>query len=172
MKEAILHLGGHFNRIETTLKLAKEHPNALIVFSGEDYPEKIIEKLKENKIEKSRFILDYAAWDTLTNFTTTIDIFKQHQIDTIYLVTDQYHMPRAGAIGFFVYLFRGVKIIECQYNRDSDATESLNLVFTDILRALLWRFTGILLYWKEVKAQRMPTYISYAKKVPQLLSNY
>ena len=71
MKKAILELGGNINRLDTALDLAKKSPNALIIISSESDPKECLQKLKAAGIAKERFILDYNAWDTVTNFVKT-----------------------------------------------------------------------------------------------------
>ena len=52
--------------------------------------------------------LDYRAVDTVTNFTTMVDVFEQLGIEHVYLVTSDFHMPQARTIAFLVFESRGI----------------------------------------------------------------
>ncbi|QPX48244.1 hypothetical protein PQC13_gp279 [Synechococcus phage S-SRM01] len=168
MKKAILELGGNINRLDTVLELVKQYPDALIIISSEGDPKGCLAKLKAAGISKDRFILDYQAWDTVTNFTTTLPIIRDQEIADLYVVTDLFHIPRAQAICESVYLFRGVVKHYVAHGTD-DHKET---IWYDTFRALLWRFTGYLLYDKSVKDQRMPGIEADAKLAEELLKSY
>ena len=109
MKKVILELGGNINRLDTALELAKKHPDALIIISSEGNPAGCLAKLKAAGIPKDRFILDYQAWDTVTNFTKTFPIICGNKIQELYIVTDLFHIPRSKAICESAYF--GKKIL-------------------------------------------------------------
>ena len=168
MKKAILELGGNINRLDTALELAKSHPDALIIISSEGDPAGCLAKLKAAGIPKDRFILDYQAWDTVTNFTTTLPIIRDEEIGELYVVTDLFHIPRSKAICESIYFGRGVVRNYVPHGTD-DHKETL---WYDTFRALLWRFTGHLLYDEKVKEQRMPGIEADAKLAAELLKSY
>ena len=72
----ILHLGGNVNRIDKTIELALANPNAVVVVSTEGSPSTVISRLDAAGISRNRYILDFKAWDTLTNFALTYDLIK------------------------------------------------------------------------------------------------
>jgi uncharacterized SAM-binding protein YcdF (DUF218 family) len=168
MKKAILELGGNINRLDTVLELVKQHPDALIIISSEGDPAGCLAKLKAAGIPKDRFILDYNAWDTVTNFTTTLPIIRDQEIDELYVVTDLFHIPRSRSICEAIYFGRGVLRSYVPHGTD-DHKEP---IWYDTFRALLWRFTGHLLYDEKVKEQRMPGIEADAKLEEELLKDY
>ena len=72
----ILHLGGCVSRIEKTLELAAAHPDAVIVISSEGSIARVINRLEAAGVARDRYILDFKAWDTVTNFALTFDLIK------------------------------------------------------------------------------------------------
>jgi len=168
MKKAILELGGNINRLDTALELAKQQPDALIIISSEGDPAGCLAKLKAAGIPKDRFILDYKAWDTVTNFTTTLPIIRDQEIGELYVVTDLFHIPRSQVICESVYLGRGVVKHYVAHGTD-DHKEP---IWYDLFRALLWRFTGYLWYDEAVKDSRMPQIHSDEIVAQKLLKDY
>ena len=168
MKKAILELGGNINRLDTALELAKQHPDALIIISSEGDPAGCLAKLKAAGISKNRFILDYNAWDTVTNFTTTLPIIRDQEIGELYVVTDLFHIPRSKAICETIYFFRGVVINYVAHGYD----DHKEVIWYDFMRSLVWRLTNHLIYDEKVKGQRMPGIEADAKVAEELLKNY
>ena len=171
MKKVILELGGNINRLDTALELAKEHPDSLIVISSEGDPARCLEKLKSAGIPKDRFILDYQAWDTVTNFTKTFPIICENKIQELYIVTDLFHIPRCKAICESAYFGKKISRHYVPHG-DEKRKESFELILGDTIRTLLWKFTGHLFYDKKVKEQRMPTIESDSKIAEDLLKHY
>ena len=60
-------------------------------------------------IDRSRLHLDYQAVDTVTNFTTLVDEFQARGINSVLLITSDYHMRRASIIGEIVLGSRGIE---------------------------------------------------------------
>ena len=168
MKKAILELGGNINRLDTALELAKQHPDALIIISSEGDPAGCLAKLKAAGIPKDRFILDYNAWDTVTNFTTTLPLIQKHEIDELYVVTDLFHIPRSKAICETIYFFRGVVRHYVPHGTD-DHKEP---IWYDTFRSVVWRLTHHLIYNEKVKEQRMAGIEADAKLAEELLKTY
>ena len=168
MKKAILELGGNINRLDTALELAKQHPDALIIISSEGDPAGCLAKLKAAGIPKDRFILDYNAWDTVTNFTTTMPLIEKYEIDELYVVTDLFHIPRSKAICETIYFFRGVVRHYVPHGND-DHKET---IWYDFIRSLIWRLSNHLVYDEKVKEQRMPGIEADAKLAEELLKTY
>ena len=168
MKKAILELGGNINRLDTALDLAKKSPNALIIISSESDPKECLQKLKAAGIAKERFILDYNAWDTVTNFVKTLPIIKNEEIDELYVVTDLFHIQRSRIICESVYFNTGVKTYYIPHGTD-DHKES---IWYDMFRSIFWRFTGYLWYEPNVKNARMSQIEADGRLAKELLQNY
>ena len=168
MKKAILQLGGNINRMDTGLKLLQNNPDAIMIISSELPVDECVGRLKRAKIPRERFIFDYQAWDTVTNFTTTLPLIRDLEIGELYVVTDLFHMPRVEAICEAIYFGKGVNRHYVTHGTDNHK----EVIWYDLCRAIFWRFTGILLYDKKTKAVRMPTYEASAKWVDELLENY
>lgn len=171
MKKIILSLGGNINRLDTTLKLSKEHSDALIIVSSENDPKGCLDKFKAASIPKDRFIFDYQAWDTLTNFTTTRSFIEKNKVTDLYVVTDSFHMQRAKVICDIVYYNSDINRYYVFHEPDN-RKEPTKLVWYDMFRAIIWKTTGILLYDKSVKDERMPQYEADSKYMEQLLKEY
>ena len=106
------------------------------------------------------------AWDTVTNFTTTYQFIKEkYDPKTIWIVCHGFHMERAMAIAQAVYWRRGVQLIPTPCSvKEHD--QNPNFVVQDTLRAWVWRFTGILFYWKSVRDTRSPHDVPKSNEIP------
>jgi uncharacterized SAM-binding protein YcdF (DUF218 family) len=138
---AILVLGGQAIREEFAAKFAINKPQIPIwVSSGspKEYVERIFERAG---IARDRLHIDYRAVDTLTNFTTLVDDFRTRKINQVYLITEEFHMPRAKMIGNIVFGSRGIKLkpIAVPSNRKK---ERIRKTIRDTARSVLWLFTG------------------------------
>lgn len=155
--DIILHLGGNANRVEKTIEVYKEHPEAKIVISSEGAPQYIYDQLVGAGIDTKQFVFDFNAWDTVTNFTETFSFIEDRAPKNLYVVTDKFHMRRSMAIAKMVYLFEPISLIACPYmGGDTSRTEPFRLVLEDAGRSLVWKMSGYLIYDKKVKADRMP----------------
>lgn len=153
--DIILELGGNVNRMNKAIELAKVHPDTLIIVSSEGVPDVVVSLVDNAGISRDRLLLDYNAWDTVTNFTATYKLIKSFEPKKLYVVTDKFHMRRSMAIADAVYFRRGVELIPSPYE-STHPEEPIKLVIEDFLRASLWRTTGYLFYDPAVKDQRMP----------------
>jgi len=153
--DIILELGGNVNRMTKAIKLALIYPDAKIIVSSESSPDVVVSMIDNAGINRERLLLDYNAWDTVTNFTTTYKLIKSFDPKKLYVVTDAFHMRRSMAIADAVYFRRGVQLIPSPYE-STHPEEPLKLVIEDFCRAALWRGTGYLYYDPVVKDQRMP----------------
>ena len=157
----ILELGGNPARLYRVIELARQYPDAKVIISSEGSPDHVVGLLRGAGIPDDRFILDFKAWDTVTNFTHTLQLAKSYAPGTIYVVTDQFHMKRAMAIAKAVYFLRGIKLVAEPYmGSEPHPPESEELVRYDRRRSWLWRLTGYLKYDKAVKDQRMPALLA------------
>ena len=153
--DIILELGGNVNRMQKVCELANQHPEAKIVISSEGGCGAAVEMLTKHGIGYDRFLFDYAAWDTVTNFTETCGLIKSYKPKKIYVVTDKFHVPRSMAIASGVYLFDKITLEAHPFlGGDLNRKEPLKLVVEDALRALVWKFTKHLIYDTKVKDAR------------------
>jgi uncharacterized SAM-binding protein YcdF (DUF218 family) len=139
--DAFFVLGGATERERFAAKFAAQHPELPIwVSSGspKDYAKRVFAKAG---IEKSRVHLDYQAVDTVTNFTSFVDKFQSQGVDSVYLITSDYHMRRALVIGEIVFGTRGIKISPVPIPTGKP-TEPTKKCLRDGARAILWANTG------------------------------
>jgi uncharacterized SAM-binding protein YcdF (DUF218 family) len=139
--QAVLVLGGAREREHFAAEFAQEHPNLSIWVSSGSNPEYSAWIFAEAGIEPARVHLDYQAVDTVTNFTTLVDEFEAQGIDSIYLITSDYHMRRARVIGGIVLWSRGINFRPVPVP-SSQPSESVDKVVRDAIRSVLWVFTG------------------------------
>lgn len=165
----ILELGGNTNRIKTAIALAKIYPDAQIIISSEGNPVGVNDMLEAAGISEDKYIFDYNAWDTVTNFTKTLQLVKSYKPENVYVVTDQFHMRRSMAIARAVYVLQGINLHPVPYlGTTSKGSEDDHLVKTDRFRAWLWRLTGYLKYYPDVKQGRMPAIIADQNKCMEM----
>jgi uncharacterized SAM-binding protein YcdF (DUF218 family) len=139
--EAVLVLGGATEREVFAAEFAQAHPDLSVwVSSGSnlEYSEWVFNKAG---ISPDRVHRDYQAVDTVTNFTTLADKLKAEGIDSLYLITSDYHMPRAKVIGEIVLGSRGITFEPIEVP-SGQAAEPMDKVIRDGARAVLWVVTG------------------------------
>lgn len=147
--QAIVMLGGsspYLEREKFTAEFAQRHPHILIWFSSGarspvPYQAYTTSIFVNAGVEPSRLHFDYQAQDTVTNFTTLVDQLQSRGIDSVYLITSDYHMRRAQVIGEIVLGSRGIdlKLVPMPSGQTS---ESLGKAIRDGFRAMLWLTTG------------------------------
>ena len=139
--QAILCLGGYHQREVLAAKLASQNSNLTIwVSSGSD--NKITNKIFQNAgIPLSRYFLDNRATDTVTNFTTLVEDFRKNHIKHLYLITSDFHMPRARAIGTIILGSQGIAFTSMQVSTKRDREPKVKIL-RDIGRSILWIFSG------------------------------
>jgi uncharacterized SAM-binding protein YcdF (DUF218 family) len=139
--EIILVLGGESTRERFAAELAQIDPTLEVWVSSGLLPGDALPIFRAAAISDSRVRLDYQATDTVTNFTTLLPKLKQRQIRHLYLVTSDYHMPRANAIAAIVLGSQGIAFtsvaVPTIYMREARLK-----AIRDQGRAILWRFTG------------------------------
>ncbi|HYW21499.1 MAG TPA: YdcF family protein [Nodularia sp. (in: cyanobacteria)] len=139
--QAIFTLGGGPEREEFTAEFAQKYPNLDIWVSSGIPPEQALAIFKSADISHHRLHLDYLAVDTVTNFTSLVDDFKQQEIQHIYLITSADHMPRAKAIATLVLGSQGI-IFTPMLIPSSKPRESIVRIIRDSGRSLLWIVSG------------------------------
>jgi len=138
--QAILTLGGSADREEFAAQLAQSDPN-LEVWVSTGIPIHKSEQIFNGAgISSKRVHLDRRAVDTVTNFTTLVEDFKNRHIQHIYLVTSDFHIPRARAIAFVVLGSQGIAFTTLSLPSKLPK-ESKFRVLRDSSRALLWVIT-------------------------------
>jgi uncharacterized SAM-binding protein YcdF (DUF218 family) len=140
--QGIVVLDGQFERIKALPKILEVYPKIPIFISaGLRYMQRNLEFLKNSGVDLKRVVYDCKATDTVTNFTTLLDELEKTKISKVYLVTSAYHMPRAKAISFIVLGSRGI-VVEPIPLFDTKKSENPLKVIRDIVRAIIWLFTG------------------------------
>ncbi|HEY9622923.1 MAG TPA: YdcF family protein [Crinalium sp.] len=139
--QAILVLGGATAREVYAAEFAQKHPDLPIWVSSGSNPEYTDWVFTQAGIDPSRLHLDFQASDTVTNFTTLVDEFESRHINSLYVITSDYHMRRAWIIGQIVLGSRGIDFKPIAVPSDQ-APESLDKALRDGARALLWVTTG------------------------------
>lgn len=150
--QAILMLGGGGEREEFTAYFAKDYPNLDIwISSGKDpnsiraifAAAKTPTRAKANQ-SADRLHLDYSASDTVTNFTSMVTPLKQQGIHHVFLITSDYHMPRARTIATLVFGSQGIVVTPIAIP-STQPRESSWRILRDVGRSILWivtRHTG------------------------------
>ena len=96
--QAIFTLGGGKEREIFTAQFALSHPS-LPIWISTGQPRLEAEGIfQQAGISLTRVNLDYRAIDTVTNFTSLVKDFQQQNYQHIYLITSDFHLPRAKAI--------------------------------------------------------------------------
>ena len=139
--QAILTLGGGSIREKSTAKFAQSHPFLDIWVSTGIPPKQAKEIFRNAGINLERVNLDYRAVDTVTNFTSLVQDFKNLNIHHLYLITSDFHMRRAKAIATFVLGSRGIAFTPVPIPTNQSRETTLH-VLRDTGRALIWLYTG------------------------------
>jgi uncharacterized SAM-binding protein YcdF (DUF218 family) len=135
----ILILGGSSDREEYAVKLAHKYPSLKIwVSTGSPNAIRIFQAAG---IPSSRLYFDTRATDTVTNFTTVVSDFKRRGVEHIYIVTSDYHMPRAEAIATVVLGSQGVTFTAIKVSGEQRQESKLR-VLRDVGRSAVWLMTG------------------------------
>ncbi|MEM6256145.1 MAG: YdcF family protein [Cyanobacteria bacterium P01_D01_bin.156] len=136
-----LVLGGDAQREEFAAEFAMENPGLEVWISSGANPEYSTWVFENARVPLERLHLDYRAVDTVTNFTTLVDDFDHMGVESVYLITSDYHMRRASTIAAIVLGSRGIhyKPLSVASERPS---EPLLRSVRDGGRSILWVFTG------------------------------
>ena len=139
--QAILVLGGAPKREHFAAEFARQHPDIPIWVSGGSPREYTESVFADAGINPERLHVDRQAVDTVSNFTTLVDLFRAKGINSVYLITSDYHMRRARVIGELVFGSRGIDLRPIPMPSDQ-ATEPMAKAVRDGARAFLWLTTG------------------------------
>lgn len=138
LPQAILTLGGDPDREEFTAHFAQMHPSLEIWVSS---PSEKVFDFQAAGISNTQVHIDRRAVDTVTNFTSLVKDFKKQNFQHLYLITSDFHMPRAKAIATFVLGSRGIAFTPVSVPSNVPP-ESWLYILRDSSRALLWIVTG------------------------------
>ncbi len=139
--QAILTLGGGLNREEFTANFAQSHPTLPIWVSTGSDPEIARQIFQQIGIAGRQVFLDRQATDTVTNFTTLVASFKKRHFQHIYLITSDFHMPRAKAIAFVVLGSQGIFCTPVALDTNEAAETKLKII-RDLGRSFIWLLTN------------------------------
>jgi uncharacterized SAM-binding protein YcdF (DUF218 family) len=139
--QAFLTLGGGSTREEFTAEIAKYYPNLDIWVSSGTSSKYARATFQAAGIANSRLHLDYRATDTVTNFTTLVADFQKQGIQHIYLITSDFHMPRAKTIATLVLGSQGITFTPLSVP-STEPKESMFRIVRDGGRSLLWIISG------------------------------
>ncbi len=139
--QAILTLGGGSEREQFTAKFANVHQDLDILVSSGIPSRYAIQIFRDAGISEERVYLDYRAADTVTNFTSMVGELKRRNIQHIYLVTSDFHMPRATAIATIVLGSQGITFTPVVIPSEEPSESSLRIA-RDVGRSILWLITG------------------------------
>ena len=138
--QAILALGGGERREIFTAAFAKTRPQLDIWVSTGQEEAKARAIFANSGIDNNRVYLDYQAIDTVTNFTSLVQEFKARHLKHLYLITSDYHMPRAKAVATVVLGSQGIAITPVAIP-SIRPPEPVWKKYRDIVRALTWVLT-------------------------------
>lgn len=139
--QAIFTLGGGQDREEFTAQIASAYPSLDIWVSSGISDSKAREIFRAAGVPDQRVHLDYRAVDTVTNFTSLVEEFKSQNIQHLYLITSDFHMPRAKAIATLVLGSQGITFTPISIP-SNQSKESLLHILRDSGRSILWIVTG------------------------------
>lgn len=139
--KAIFVLGGDPEREKFAAQFANYYPDLPIWVSGGAPKEYVQGVFKKEGIDLSRVRLDYQAVDTVTNFTSLVEELQERGINSVYLITSDYHMFRSRVIGEIVFGSRGITIKPLAIPTEK-SSEPIEKVIRDGGRAILWLTTG------------------------------
>lgn len=137
LPQAILTLGGGSDREEFTAQFAQMYPSLEIWVSSGASINNARQIFQAAGIPNTRVHIDRRAVDTVTNFTSLVPDFKKRHVQHLYLITSDFHMPRAKAIAFFVLGSQGIAFTPISIPSNKPPESWLHIL-RDSSRALLW----------------------------------
>jgi len=134
--QAILTLGRGSDREKFTAEFARTHPVPIWVSSGIPPAQ-----FRAAGIPDKRVHLDRRAVDTVTNFTSLVEDFEHQHIQHLYLITSDFHMPRATAIATLVLGSQGITFTPISIPTNHPPEAWLHIL-RDCGRSIVWIVTG------------------------------
>lgn len=139
--QAILTLGGGPDREKFTAQFAQIVPKIPIWVSTGISNKQALQIFQAAGISEERIRLDRRAIDTVTNFTTLVKDLKKQDIQHLYLITSDFHMPRAVAIAKIVLGSHGIAFTPIPIPSKGQPEPKIEIL-RDSGRSLFWLFTG------------------------------
>ena len=139
--QAILTLGGGSDREKFTAQFAQLVPNIPIWVSTGISNKQALQIFQAAGISEERIRLDRRAIDTVTNFTTLVKDLRKQDIQHLYLITSDFHMPRAVAIAKIVLGSHGIAFTPIPIPSKNQPEPKIEIL-RDSGRSLFWLFTG------------------------------
>ena len=141
--DGFLILGGAVNRMSSGARLAKKYPQKPIIVSGSSEKQsRDKSRFNHHNIDPNRLQYVICATDTVTDFTCTLPHLQAAQVRHVYLITDDYHMPRAKAIAYWILGSRGIVFTPYETSCRCSIKESRLRILRDQLRSILWLVSG------------------------------
>ena len=139
--QAILTLGGGQEREEFTARFAQSYLSLPIWVSTGVSVATARQIFQDAGIAERQIYLDRRATDTVTNFTSLVTDFHHRNFQHIFLITSDFHMPRAKAIAFIVLGSRGIATTPVSIPTTHQPESQLKIL-RDTVRAMIWLLTG------------------------------
>ena len=136
-----LVLGG--DRRRELLAAQRCDAKVLLLSSGCASEAELREALSPARAALTSVIVDRAATDTVTNFTTIVDKLRASGVRSVAVATAVPHMQRAGTIGTIVLGAQGIHTVPWPVDAGERLHESWLRTMRDGLRALLWVLCGL-----------------------------
>jgi len=138
--QAILVLGGGYERLPYAVEISRIHPDITVWYSG-NAANVHFDTFAEAGVPMNNIHIDERARDTVTNFTTLVDDMRRLGIRYVYLVTSDYHMRRASIIATVVLGSRGIGFTPMPVPT-SEKQESWARALRDYIRSIVWLISG------------------------------
>lgn len=141
--QGIFVLGGDSDRMKFAAQLWQSHSDLDIWISDfAAYEAEDRQVFRQASVPDRQVNFDGRATDTVTNFTSLVDVFLRQKLQHLYLVTSDYHMTRANTIAAIVLGSRGIAVTTISVPAKNDKSESLLRVLRDGGRSIVWLVTG------------------------------
>jgi uncharacterized SAM-binding protein YcdF (DUF218 family) len=140
--EGILVLGGGEGREEFAAQFAQNYDNLDIWVSSGRYPD-AINIFQAAGFSTKQVHFGWYAEDTVGDFAHHVKALQSRNIQHVYLITSDYHMPRAQTIATIIFGSQGIAVtpVVVPSNQASESYRWLRIA-RDTGRSVLWVFTG------------------------------
>lgn len=140
--QAILVLGGGTGREEFGAQFALAHPSLDVWISAGRFPQGP-QIFRDAGIAEQKVHFDAYASDTVGNFAYQVKRFHEGKIQHVYLITSDYHMPRAQVIATLILGSQGIAFTPVSIPSNEPPESWLWLrIARDSCRSVLWIVTG------------------------------
>lgn len=139
--EGILVLGGGTGREEFAAQFARNHSRLNIWVSSGRYPD-APNIFKAAGFPEDQLNFGWYAEDTVGDFAHHVGALQDQNIRHVYLITSDYHMPRAKTIATIVFGSQGIAITPVPIPSKETESWSWLRIARDTGRSILWVFTG------------------------------